>query len=110
MYCGVRPLMVGVLACALNACAFVQLTPAGKKVRVLSEGEVAACQRLGETSASVIAKAGPFQRIPERVQQELDDVASNSAAEMGGDTVVRIGQMQDGRQSYRVYRCMPASS
>lgn len=109
MFPSVKTSSVCVLMLAASACALVPLTPGGGKVRVLGPEEASACQRLGEASASVIASAGPFNRLPDRVQQELDDVARNSAADMGGDTVVRVGEVRDGRQTFHVYRCVPAA-
>ncbi|MBK8162875.1 MAG: DUF4156 domain-containing protein [Gammaproteobacteria bacterium] len=91
----------------LQACAWVELSPAGEKTRVLSAEEVTNCKRLGTTTASVKAEVAGIERAPERVQEELESLARNSAAaDLKGDTVVPIGKPKDGKQVFEVYRCV----
>ena len=99
---------VGVLGLAVQACAWVELTPEGGKTRVLSAAEVTSCKRLGTTTATTRAAVAGVERAPERVQEELEDLARNSAAsDLKGDTVVPVGKPKDGRQVFEVYRCVP---
>ncbi|MGE0372722.1 MAG: DUF4156 domain-containing protein [Gammaproteobacteria bacterium] len=98
---------LGAMCVLLQACAWVELTPAGEKTRVLSAAEVAHCKRLGTTTASVKAEVAGIERAPERVQEELESLARNSAAaDLKGDTVVPIGKPKDGKQVFEVYRCV----
>lgn len=100
--------MMAAAGAALQACTWVDLSPAGEKTRVLSAAEVVNCQRLGTTTASVKAEVAGIERAPERVQEELESLARNSAAaDLKGDTVVPIGKPRDGKQVFEVYRCMP---
>lgn len=100
--------MLGIAAALLlSACAWVEPTQQGEKVRVLSAAEVTKCQKVGQTTVSLLAKLGGIERLPERVQDELNVLARNSAAEMGGDTVVPITPVEDGKQTFAIYRCMP---
>ena len=98
---------LGAMCVLLQACAWVELTPAGEKTRVLSAAEVTHCKRLGTTTASVKAEVAGIGRAPERVQEELESLARNSAAaDLKGDTIVPIGKPKDGKQVFEVYRCV----
>lgn len=99
--------LLAAVALSLNACTWVESTPEGEKVRVLSSAEVSGCKHVGKTTVSTAEKVGVVVRLPEKVQEELNTLARNSAPEIGGDTVVPVGEPQQGRQVYEVYRCMP---
>jgi hypothetical protein len=36
----------------------------------------------------------------------MQALARNSAADMGGDTVVPVSEIQDGKQTFEVYKCV----
>jgi hypothetical protein len=95
------------LAGLLSACTWVQLTPEGEKVRVLEAGEVTKCQMLGQTTVSLAAKIVGIERHPEDVQKELNMLARNSAVDLRGDTVVPVTSVENGKQTFAVYRCLP---
>lgn len=90
-----------------SGCTWVQLSEGGQGVHVGTTAEVAACQKLGTASVSTRDTVAIFARSKRRVQQELENLARNEAAgELGGDTIVPRGPVQDGgRQSFDVYRC-----
>jgi len=92
-------------AILLSGCATVKLTPAGEKVRVLDPNEVTSCKNLGRTRASVTAKV-IFERPEDSVSEELQTLARNSAVGMGGDTVVPLTVIEDGAQTFVVYKCV----
>jgi len=92
---------------ALSACTWVETTGQGEKVRVLSAAEVVKCKKLGTTTVSLMDKLAGIRRSPQKVQQELNTLARNSAVELDGDTVVPVGEPEEGRQVFEVYRCMP---
>lgn len=94
-------------ATMLSACTWVDVTPEGEKVRVLSSAEVTKCKKMGQTTVSVLAKAVGVARHTEKVQEELNTLARNSAVELKGDTVVPISPVANGQQTFAVYRCMP---
>jgi len=100
-------LVVAVLGMHLTACTWVDMTAQGEKVRVLSAEEVTACKRVGKTNVMTAAKVAGMERHAFKITEELNALARNSAAEMGGDTVVPVGEPVDGRQVYEVYHCMP---
>jgi hypothetical protein len=90
----------------LPACTWVELTPAGDNVRIVSEAEVANCKRLGTTTATLRDKVLGIERDKEKVQREFNTLARNGAADMKGDTIVPLAPPADGRQQFAVYRCI----
>jgi hypothetical protein len=101
---------VAVFALLMSSCATVDLTTDGKKVRVLSPAEVSSCRELGKTNTSVTATALGVARPPETIKKELESIGRNSAANMGGDTVVPLTVIADGKQSFVVYKCVDPNS
>jgi len=94
------------LAFSLNACTWVDLTPAGEKVRVLSANEVQSCTKKGKTTVSVKAEIAGIERDQDKVKEELEILARNSAIDLNGDTVVPASEIKDGKQVFDVYRCI----
>ena len=92
--------------CLLSAaCSTLKLTEGGEKVRVLDPSEVSSCKNLGRTSTSTTAKV-VFDRPEEAIAKELLIIARNSAASMGGDTVVPLTVIENGQQTFVVYKCV----
>ena len=96
-----------VIAVVIAGCAtYVKLSPGGEKVRVLSADEVRSCRLIGKVSSTVTEKAGIVTRTEGYVVQDVEYNARNSAAEMGGDTIVPLTQLKEGRQTFQVYKCI----
>jgi len=91
----------------LSACANIKLTHGGEKARVLSSGEVANCQKRGATTVRVKPTLLTVARQQTVIAKELQILARNSATNMGGDTVSAISKIDDGQQTFAVYRCIP---
>jgi hypothetical protein len=87
------------------ACTWVKLTEGGTAVRVASDGEVAGCETKGRTHAQTTDRVLLFPRREPTVALELESLARNEAALMGGDTVVPATAIEGGRQTFDVYRC-----
>ena len=60
---------------------------------------------MGRTNTSVTARV-VFERPASAVAEELETVARNSAANMGGDTIVPLTVIEDGKQTFVVYKCV----
>lgn len=90
----------------MGGCALVDLTDAGAGVRLAKPEAVAACTNLGRVTASVVHKAGFIPRHPDAVQDNINVTARNSAAGMGADTIVPATKVEDGKQTFDVYRCL----
>lgn len=104
-----RPLaLIGLVAFALIAtgCSYNDVDPGARRVLVLGPERTADCEKLGKTQVSVAAKLGFIPRHDNAVQKDLDVLARNSAAEMDGDTVTRISEPVNGKQTYWVYDCV----
>jgi len=97
------------LAILLSGCSWVKPTPEGEKVRVLDADEVTRCRELGSTTVSLLDRIAGIDRDPEKVEKELQILARNSAARIGGDTVVAISPVKQGEQRYAIYRCVGIS-
>lgn len=88
-----------------TSCAWVALDPGGREVEITSTQRSADCESVGRASARTRARIGPFPRSGTKVRSELDILARNEAARLGGDTVVPIGESRDGEQRFEVFRC-----
>ena len=95
------------LVALLHACTWVKTTPDGAKVRVAQASEVGNCASKGEVTASLKSRVGAFERKPGKVAGELEALARNEAATMGGDTIVAKSLVNEGRQSFDVFSCQP---
>lgn len=90
-----------------GACATtMKLSEGGEKVRVLGPSEVSSCRELGKTNTSVTWVLLGIARPVETVSKELRLVARNSAARMGGDTIVPLTVIDKGEQTFEVYKCV----
>lgn len=99
-------MVMGVLfVFSLTACAWVKVTGKGEGVRVLQSAQsLESCKKMGNVNSKVISQF-IFDRDAEKVAGELADLARNEAALMGGDTVVPVSKIIDGRRSFAVYQC-----
>ena len=89
----------------LSSCSTIKLTTGGEKVRVLDPAEVGTCREMGRTNNAVTAKV-VLERAEEQVAKELRILARNSAARMGGDTIVPLTIIEAGQQTFMVYKCV----
>ncbi|MCP3689763.1 MAG: DUF4156 domain-containing protein [Gammaproteobacteria bacterium] len=94
------------LSIFIGSCATVKLSDGGDKTRILTPGEVTSCRLLGMTNSSVTASALGVPRPVETIEKELTTIARNSAANMGGDTIVPFTVAAEGQQSFQVYKCV----
>jgi len=98
-----RILVLMIMTVILSACVWVKLTPEGENVAVLSQSEVASCERTGTTTVQVLDKV-VLERNREKVEQELRTLARNRAAGRG-DAIVAASGIDDGEQMFVIYRC-----
>lgn len=91
---------------SLSACANTKLTHGGEKARVLSSAEAANCQKRGATTVRTKATMLTVRRQPTVIAEELQILARNSAINMGGDTITPISKIDNGEQTFAVYRCV----
>jgi hypothetical protein len=96
--------LIGAVA-TMSACTWVPLTPEGEQVTVVTAAHVTTCERVGKTNAKTTDRVGAVARSVDKVKEEVTALARNEAAKMGGDSVVPVGEIEDGRQVFEVYRC-----
>lgn len=90
----------------LSACTLIPKQPGADQVVLAKPDVVAQCRFLGSTNVSVMDRVGFIDRDPFKVEHDLAAVAKNSAVDMGGDTIVAASPIRDGKQTYKVYRCL----
>lgn len=106
--CGRSRILLGLVSPVflIAGCALVELTPSGAGVRLASPEAVVTCTSMGRITASVVHEVGFLPRHPEAVQNNINVTARNRAAEMGADTLVPVTKVEDGKQTFEVYRCL----
>jgi len=91
----------------MAGCTFVSPTEKAVTVRVGAAQDVASCKLLGQTTVTTLARIMGLPRYESSIQDELNTLARNSGANMGGDTVVPADSVKDGTQTFNIYRCRP---
>jgi hypothetical protein len=86
-------------------CTWVNLTPKAERVRIYAKDDIDHCRKLGQTTVSLLSKIGGMKRNRTKVAMELKILGRNSAAEMGGDTIVSASEIVNGEQTFDVYQC-----
>jgi len=72
---------------------------------VVTESDTSHCKEIGVVTVSLLAKVAGINRNAEKVQQELNTLARNSAGKLGGDTIAPSTGVVNGEQTYNIYRC-----
>ena len=100
-------LITALLAIMLaGGCTWVKPTPGGDRVRVVSgPAQVEGCRKIGNSTVSLLDKVGYFRRNQQKVEEELAVLGRNSAADMGGDTILPVSEVFQGERTFAVYRC-----
>ena len=91
----------------LSACTWVDLAPEAESVRIVEAVHVANCKMVGTTTVSVRSDVASFKRDAEKIKTELETLARNEAIRLKGDTLVAATEIQDGEQTFKVYKCNP---
>ena len=85
--------------------SWVQVTDAGEGVQKLTAQEINDCTRIGRSHATTMSRVLLVQRGSARLQEELLRLARNEAGEMGGNAIVPESPIEEGEQTFGVYRC-----
>jgi hypothetical protein len=97
---GVAMLFASIVLVA--GCSYVQETPEGQAVRVVSASETGQCTSLGKVTVSIVQMA----RGEQFVRDDLIRLARNKAAKSGADTIAAAGEPANGEQVFNMYRCI----
>lgn len=98
-------LVVGALTLGACSSSWVQVTPEGQGVRVATTQDIASCTRVGTANVNAVDNIGFVQRGAARLQEELISLARNEGGRLGGNRVVPESTIEDGRQTFGVFRC-----
>ena len=99
-------LMLAAVVCGSSpGCSWVRVSDAGETVKVVSNEEVVGCERLGTTKARVAHTLWLVPRRGEDVERELDALARNEGAGLGGNVVTPMGEERAGLREFAVYTC-----
>jgi hypothetical protein len=89
----------------LSGCTWVKLTTEGEQVAVVSRADPA-CNKLGHTTSMGLSEIASIDRKEAKVATELETLARNQAAGLGGNTIVPDGPVtKEGEQTFTVYQC-----
>ena len=99
-------ILAATIGVVVAGCGIPKLNTGGLKARVLEISEVSSCRELGKTSASVLDKVIGIDRSNEAMKEELETISRNTASAMGGDTIVPLTKIENGKQSFLVYKCV----
>jgi hypothetical protein len=102
-----RLLLAAGLLMTLAACGntWVQITPEGRNVQLATAAQVGGCTRVGTANVNALDNIGFVQRGANRLQEKLVDLARNEGGRLGGNRVVPESTIDEGRQTFGVYRC-----
>lgn len=99
-------LLLAAIVSLTSACSWVKVSDQGASVAVANAANVRSCDKVRTVNVKVKDNfVGSMKRSPEKVATELTNMARNEASQFGGDTVVPASLVQDGRQSFDVYKC-----
>lgn len=98
-------------ACVLLSaagCTWVSPSPQVKQegIMVLPLDRVAHCRMLSKTQVSIADAVGPIKRVQSDVEKDLQNLAMNQAVAQGGDTVAAQDAMNNGSQTFGIYKCL----
>lgn len=89
----------------LSACTWVKLSTEGHDVSVAFEEDIKNCLLKGETTVNLKSTIAGIDRSRKKVKKELTTLGRNSAANIGGDTIVPASEIENGKQTFKVYDC-----
>ncbi len=101
-----RYFIVSFLVASITACQWVKPTDAGHQVSLVKLAHIMNCEKLGATTSKVKARVGLVRRKEREVVDDLVILAKNEAAQIGGDTIIAEGKLNEGQQTFDIYRCL----
>jgi len=96
----------------IAGCTWVSANPQVKQegIMVLPLDRVAQCRLLSKTQVSIADSIGPVKRVQSDIEKDLQTLAMNQAVAQGGDTVAALNAMNNGNQTFGIYKCLGAPS
>lgn len=81
-----------------------ELTLQGSKVNIAKESEIKQCRILGSTRLSLTPTRIKLIKEDE-MKKQLTLEARNFAARIGGNMILPMGHLEEGKQSFKIYNC-----
>ncbi|HEB57564.1 MAG TPA: DUF4156 domain-containing protein [Gammaproteobacteria bacterium] len=100
-----KAVLILVSSLIVSACTWVELTPEGNKVQIASPEQVKNCRKVASSTVSVKAEVATIARDIGTIQEELATLARNSASDLGGNVVVPVSKVNQGKQIFVIYDC-----
>lgn len=93
----------------LSGCAsqLIEVKQGSDRVSVADVNQVASCESKGKATVSVLTKVGFISRSVDAVEDNLVQLARNSALDIGGDTIVKNEMPEFGKRTFAIYKCKP---
>ena len=85
-------------------CASTELTLQGSKVNIGKEANLKQCQILGSTRLSLSPTRVKLMK-EKKMKEQLTVEARNFAARIGGNMILPVGALEEGKQSFKIYNC-----
>lgn len=100
-------IVISATAASIVGCAsaFIDVKSGSENVSLLEAQPVAGCELKGKVTSSVLSKVGFISRSVESVEENLLQMAKNSAVEEGGDTLVKGESTEFGKRTFSIYKC-----
>lgn len=96
---------VGLVALTLMACAGSGVKGGADAVRVATAEQIQGCTNVGSAHVGVVDQLAQLQQVDGAVARELIELASHSAVQLGGNTIIEMTNIVDGSQSFAVFTC-----
>ena len=94
-----------IVLASLQACTYVELTPAGKEIMLIDSSKAESCKKLGQTRVALNLKAASGFTKHDEVVIDLERTARNTAPRLNGNAVTPIDEIEDGKQTFSIYEC-----
>jgi len=93
------------LAVIASACSWVDLNPAAEDVLILKPSQAKQCEQMRRTTSQVMDKIWFVGRNEEKMGEELATLARNTAAESGGNAIMAVSKIAEGKQTFAILNC-----
>lgn len=92
----------------MTGCTWVSPNPQVKQegIMVLPQDRVVHCRLLSKTEVSIAPNVGFINRVQSDVEKDLQTLAMNQAVTQNGDTVSALTPVNNGSQTFGIYKCL----
>jgi len=97
------------LISGLSGCAWLKPTVKASDVSLITDEMLAGCTRLGTTHVSLMDRLDQLLQNEGQQADELVALARNSAVQFGGNAIMALTGINDGTQSFAIFRCEPGA-